>query len=293
MDQYIRRYPQLSLPVEAGMHTDPRYTDIVRRGRMPEHPANPFLGSERDEEITVDTPAGSVAVLHLGRREDFVRFVRVMRDRCEPVEIPPSMGALMLMGVTNWNRIRRHQWEWFAQGNRTGWAEEFKRFTADPANYRDVILLVSDGPYSALPADQAGMSAEQWDKTSLTIRTWHELAHFVSRKQWPRNKHPLRDEIVADCIGLTAATGHYDRQLAAALLGVCETGYRPGGRLQNYLPEESPSEEVLSAVRRTIDCLADAAGPAPSPFALLETIETRRLAMEYWQPGPAGIFPDT
>lgn len=284
MDQYIQRYPQLSLPVEAGMHADPRYTDIVRRGRMPEYLTNPFAGSEQDEEFMVATPAGEVAVLHLGQRADFERFVQVMRDRCEPVEIPPSMGALTLIGVTNWNKIRRHKWEWFARGNRTGWAEEFKRFTADASNFRDVILLVSDGPYSALPAVQAHMDAEQWNRTSLTIRTWHELTHFVSRRKWPQNKHALRDEIVADCIGLTAAMDHYDPSLASALLGICAQGYRPGGRLQNYISAQTPSEDVLCAARSTINCLSKIADGAASPFVLLETIESRRIGWEFWEP---------
>lgn len=280
LDAYVMRYPQLSLPVEAGMSGDARYTDIVRRGRLPLHPVSPFRGSPRDEERRIETPVGVIPVLHIGNRGDFERFVNVLRDRCEPVPVPPSMGALTLLGVINWRKIQAHKRQWILDGHTEGWAEEQKRFVTDPARYRDTVVLVSDGPYSALPAEQAGMEPELWRERSLDIRIWHELTHVVCRKLWPGHKQAVRDEVLADCVGLLAAFGRYDPGLALALLGVTPEGYCPGGRLQNYLPEGLPSAPLLEAVRQTVQLLAvRCARSHESPFAMLTHLEEEALAL--------------
>lgn len=280
LDAYVARYPQLSLPVEANMSKDARYIDIVCRGRLPLHPISPFQGSSRDEERHIETPVGIIPVLHIGNRKDFERFVNVLRDRCEPVPVPPSMGALTLLGVINWHKIQAHKQQWILSGRTDGWLEERKRFTSDPVNYRDTVVLVSDGPYSALPAQDAGMEPDLWQERSLEIRIWHELTHVVCRKLWPDHKQAIRDEILADCVGLLAAFGRYDPTLALALLGVTADGYRSGGRLQNYLSENTPSAPLLETVRKTIQLLADyCAGSQDPPFSILTQLEENALAL--------------
>ena len=82
---------------------------------------------------------------------------------------------------------------------------------------------------------EAGFSEEEWIRHSRIIRTWHELAHVVSGRLYPDNRESIRDEVVADCIGLTAAFGTYDLRLARLFLGITDERYRPGGRLENYL----------------------------------------------------------
>lgn len=285
MDEYIRRYPQLTLPVEQGMSQDERYIDIVRRGRLPEALPNPFIGSEHDAELRIKSPIGEVPVLYLVERADFERFVRVMSRRCEPVPLPPSMGALTIFGVVNWHKINAHKAAWLAEGNSPlEWGAELQRFAAEPKSCRDTVLVVSAGPYSALPARQAGFDAETWWNSSLKIRTYHEVTHLVCRELWPEHKQAVRDEVVADCVGLIAAFGDYSPRLAAELLGVTESGCREGGRLRNYLPAGEPDEELLCYVRELIALLADtrcAQGAEKSgPFEFLQLIETQNLGLK-------------
>lgn len=284
MDEYIRRYPQLSLPVAEGMSADARYTAIVRRGQMPETLENPFIGSPEDAQLSVDSPIGAVSVLYLAERADFERFVRVMRWRCEPQAIPPSMGALTIIGIINWHKINAHKREWLAENSIAGWGDELRRFAAEPQNCRDTVLVVSKGPYSALPACEAGFDEETWLAHSLKIRAWHETTHLVCRSLWPEHVQAVRDEAIADCIGLIAALGHYDAVLAAKLLGVEGDGCREGGRLRNYIPGGEPDAKLLESVRSLIALLAEewAAAPAgaQAPFEFLRLLETRGTGLE-------------
>lgn len=244
---YLYQYPQLTLPVAEGMSQSDEYADIVRRGKLPAEIAGAagFDGSGAARE-RLHTPAGEIEVLYLPVREDFERFIRVMKGKCEPIPVPIAIGAMTFFNVNNWRRIHAHRAAYLAGGGKD-WAAEFKRFTAQNANYRDTIVLLSRGYYSALAPEQAGYEAEAWLALSKTIRTFHEAAHVVSRTLFMQNREALRDEVIADCIGLTAATGGYDQALAARLLGVEGAAYREGGRLQNYV---DPGEDMDAACAR-------------------------------------------
>lgn len=245
IELYTWRYPQLALAIEEGMSKTEAYGNIVRRGILPEHPA--FSGKETGEEklLLMDTPTGAIEVLYLPEREMFEYFVRALAHRCEPAAIPPSMGAVMISGLNNWRKIESHKKEYLAQG-KTDWQAEFKRFTAKKENYKDTVLLVSKGYYSAVTPKEAGFTPEEWMEKSRTIRIYHELAHAVSRKLYPDDVQTVRDEVVADSIGLLAAFGTYDGMLAKMLLGIREGAYHAGGRLENYVE----SYELERMVRR-------------------------------------------
>ena len=281
--QLVWRYPQLSLPIEEGMSERREYADVVRRGRLPEDPADPLFGSDRDEVFAPDTPIGPVEVVRLGDRRDFVRAVRALTGRCEPVPVPDSMGAVTITGLINWRKIYAHREAWLSEHPGGDWNGEFKRFTAKKENYRDALLLVTDGPYSAVSARDAGFEEADWLDRSLRLRSWHELSHMVSRTLWPENKQAIRDEILADCTGLIAACGGYDPALAARLLGVTAGGYLPGGRLQNYVEGGLPDPELLDKVRRQIALTAETWEKTPGePFDFLAVMEKNRIGGELW-----------
>lgn len=277
----VFRYPQLSLPILEGMSRSDSYLDIVRRGRLPREIQDPFHGSPRDEILTQATPIGPVELIHLGDRRDFERCVQALVHRCEPVQIPRSMGAVTITGLTNWRKIQTHRASWLAAHPGESWPEEFRRFTADPKNYKDALLLVSDGPYSAVPAQVLGLGEEDWLEKSLRLRSFHELSHMVSRTLWPENQQAIRDEISADCIGLIAAFGGYDASLALRLLGIDGAAYLPGGRLQNYIETGLPDAALLEKVRHQVGRLALRWLEEPTePFAFLRIIEEEKIGME-------------
>ncbi len=245
-----QRYPQLTLAVKAGMSQSDEYKAITQRGRMPV--ALPYTFSEctATELYTEHTDAGDVEILVLPDRGDFVRFVQVMVYRCEPREVPPSMGAITINNINNWRRIEVHKNE-YLQSGKTDWEEEFKKFTAVPQNYRDSIIALSNGAYSALPYTETSCeSDEEWIRASLTIRKYHELTHFVSRRLFPDNKETLRDEVIADSVGIVAAFGKYDISLAQRVLGIYGDEFRSGGRLSNYT---ECHEELALWVARAIE----------------------------------------
>ena len=104
---------------------------------------------------------------------------------------------------------------------------------------------------------------------------------MVSRTLWPENQEAIRDEISADCIGLIAAFGRFDPSPALRLLGLKGETYLPGGRLQNYIPEELPDETLLEKVRRQVGRLSALWQERPAePFDFLRIIEEEKIGLE-------------
>lgn len=258
-EQLVWNYPQLTLAPEKGLKETQKYKDIVLRGKLPGECVCPFTMSEQDSLQEMDTPAGKVEVYFLYCREDFERAVQVLAWRGEPWPLPVSMGAVTIRGLNNWRKPYAYN-----------------------VRYKDTIILLSNGYYSAAPPGEAGFSEEEWLRHSRTIRTWHELAHVVSRRLYPDNQETIRDEVVADCIGLISAFGTYDLRLARLFLGITEEGYRPGGRLENYLPGQDgvreASRELLERVRRIMKALEGAA-VGKEPFECLRRIEEERIGL--------------
>ena len=244
-------YPQLYLtPGTEG--AEEAYARIVRRGEdAPAHSLAPFRGSALDEITTEKTPAGEVQVITLGDRQDFELFLQIMAHRCTPAEIPATQGASILDGVVNWPRIHAHREAWLAGGgNPLGWVDEFRRFTSEPRNYKDALIILSVGPYSAVRAEAAGMAEDEWIAASHRIRKAHECTHFICRRMFPDRINAIWDELAADAVGLYAAFGRYDIRLAERFLGVTPDGYA-GGRLENYAGGED-LDALAQKIHRTL-----------------------------------------
>lgn len=150
-----------------------------------------FSFSAGDRLETVATPAGKVDVLSLCDRADFEHCIRALAHRCENGDVPSTMGVSIISGLINWEKIRKHKEEYVAGGG-DDWSGEFERFTSDRKNYRDTIIVLSQGYYSALLPAEAGFPGKEWLELSYTIRKYHELAHFVSQRLYPENKDALR-----------------------------------------------------------------------------------------------------
>ena len=259
-------YPQLYLNPDSDAQET--YLRVVLRGEEPETTGlDHYRGSEFDRMETVDTPAGPVRVVTLGDRRDFEIAVRgLMAAKNGPLApIPESQGAAMLT-VFNWPRIRAH----LAAFPEEEQAAEFKRFTSVKANYTDMLVVLSRGPYSGVPASAMGLTEGEWLDRSDTIRRYHELTHVICRRLYPEDIDSIRDELIADAVGLYAAIGRFDPETEKLFLGI-KDGHYVGGRLENYTPEPEKLIDSVSAeldrMKNLIDVRTDM-----EPFAVIPTL---------------------
>lgn len=237
-----QRLVQLQFPIQAGMSQTAAYRAATRKGeptdRMPEATGLVLQQPDLLELQIHQSLAGAIPILVVRNRSDFVALVQAFAMRNEPQPIPDSMGACIVSGFNNWDRIRqyRHQWE---RANPTAcseqdWAAEFQRLVPQKALYQDRFILLSEGPYSAVTAADLGLEAAAWRHLSLLIRLEHECTHYFTYRVLGAMHNHLLDELIADYRGIVVATGHYQADWFLRFMGLESTCYREGGRLENY-----------------------------------------------------------
>ncbi len=216
--------PQLRFPIRAGWSDDEGYQAATRRG-VPADEIAAATGLELDRPDAVElalhaSPAGRIPLIIVRRRPEFVALVCALTHRNEPKPVPDAQGAIMIAGYNNWTRVRGLR--------RRG--EELRKEL-----YQDRFILLSDGPYSAVPAAALGLADDAWRERSLVLRRDHECAHYLTRRIFGSMRNNLHDELIADYAGITAAAGRYRAAWFLRFLGLEDFPVRrPGGRLDLY-----------------------------------------------------------
>lgn len=236
-----KRYPQVYLPIEKGISKSEEYKNTCLRGEESKRELL-FSFNPKDKLETINTIAGDVEVLTMYDRKDFEHIIRSIAYRGEPEDIPSSTGAMALFGLNNWEKVR-----------------------AGLDNYKDSFIILSTGNYSnvskedvkKVTSNELVLSDEEWTEKSIIIRKYHELTHFVMRKIYPDNIKPIRDEIIADCVGLICAFNKLDSRLLKLFLGLESDTYRKGGRLENYKGfDEECINDVFSLINNVVSKLS-------------------------------------
>jgi hypothetical protein len=204
--------------------------------------------------LTIEpTLAGRVPILIAGCRHDFVALVRACTARNEPEPVPDAMGACIVTGLNNWDRVARHRQA--VEAERDGlltpaeWAAELAALAPRKALYQDRFIILGGGPYSAVPASEIGLTEEDWLARSAAVRRAHECTHYFTLRAFGVMRNNLLDELLADFAGLATSFGRYDGRLALRFLGLDTwPDRRPGGRFEQYLgspPIDTTAVEIL------------------------------------------------
>jgi hypothetical protein len=184
------------------------------------------------------TPAGRIGVVVARERADFELLMQALTRRNEPEPIPESMGACIVGGYNNWDRVARLRERWEADPARDragGWPAEMARIVPRKELYQDRFVVLSSGPYSGTAPAGVDPADPAWLRLSLAIRLEHECAHYVTRRLLGSMRNTLHDEIIADFWAISSATGEFRAGWLLRFLGLEEhPRVRPGGRVANY-----------------------------------------------------------
>ncbi|MEN9518943.1 MAG: hypothetical protein RLZZ381_1531 [Cyanobacteriota bacterium] len=250
---------QLQFPIQAGISQTEDYRAATRKGIIPDQKTGLVLQQPEVLQLKIhQSLAGEIPVLLTTNRDDFVSLVRAITKRNEPVDIPDSMGACMVAGYNNWDRIRRYKEQWLVNNPELSWSEEFKRLMTQKELYQDRFIILSDGFYSNVQPAKLGLTAEEWRRLSLTIRLEHECTHYFTRRVFNSMRNNLLDELIADYQGMIAATGTYKADWFLHFLGLeFFPDYREGGRLQNYPGQPPLSDGAFKILQKLVKSAAE------------------------------------
>ncbi len=231
-----RRLVQFAFPIIDGISKTDAYLAAIRQGAVGTDNPGLTLQSPDALEIRIHSSmAGSIPLIITYHRRDFVALVQALVRRNEPVRIPDSMGACMVSGYNNWDRVRAHKREWERTNPHGRWESEFQRFACRKELYQDRFIILSDGPYSGVSGREMGIPEQIWREASLIIRREHECAHYYTRRILGSMRNNLFDELIADFMGIVAVSGYFRADWFLRFMGLeeCNACYR-SGRFSNY-----------------------------------------------------------
>jgi Family of unknown function (DUF7005) len=247
---------QLQFPIRSGISAEDAYRTATLKGQTP--PPGDGLVLEEPEDLSLvlhPSLAGKIPILAVRSRVDFETLVRALTARNEPVAIPDAMGACLVNGLNNWDRITSLRLRWEAEDpesrTSTTWGEEFRRIIPQTSLYKDRLIILSRGPYSGVAGKHADVSDDEWERLSFDLRLEHECVHALSLKVFGAMRHDLLEELVADWVALIKVFGRYRADLALRFLGLeAFPDFRAGGRLEVYRGSPPLSDGAFTVMQR-------------------------------------------
>jgi hypothetical protein len=258
-------YPQLNFPVAEVINKTQAYIDAVLRGKT-EHlnlSEKLILNNPQGIDISIyESIAGKVPVLKIPDNQDFIQIIQCLLHKNNPTFVPLSMGACLVNGINNWDRLHTLQHNWIANNLGGNWNEEFsKNVLSNPNLFKDKIVILSTKPYSNVAANSLGLSEDVWKTYSYSIRLEHECTHLYTLKKYGFATNNLHDELIADYIGISKTIGSYNKAWMLTFMGLENyPTYRKGARLENYLGNTDLSfenfEKLTVIIKNAIENIA-------------------------------------
>jgi hypothetical protein len=260
-----QRLVQFNFPIQVGISETEEYRAATRKGKSVNGMKNAtgltLVEPEKLQLQIHQTLAGSIPVLITGNRQDFVTLVQALTKRNEPQPVPDSMGACIVSGYNNWDRIRQYQNQWTVeQGkySKSDWDTEFNRLILRKELYQDRFIILSPGAYSNVAASQLGLTSHEWEELSLKIRLEHECTHYFTYRFFGSMRNNILDELIADYQGIVAALGYYRSDWFLHFVGLeLFPVYREGGRLQNYKGKPPLSDGAFKILQALVKKAAE------------------------------------
>jgi hypothetical protein len=252
---------QFRFPIKAGISKTVVYKSATRRGIKPNRNDSAGLLLNAPEKLTLcvyPTPVGKIPLIIAPNRVDFVALVCALTLKNEPESIPSSMGACIVCGYANWDRIHQYWHKWMVNNpfvhTATAWKEEFKRLKPQKHLYQDTFIILSRESYSNVSASDLNLSATKWRELSLIIRREHECTHYFTHRVLQSMRNNLFDELIADYFGIVAALGYFRADWALHFFGLEDfPKYRCGGRLENYQGDPPLSRQAFGILQKLVN----------------------------------------
>lgn len=195
-------------------------TEITGRSNI----AFPLIDRDALRIFIKETLGGPVPVIVTGNHGDFRSMEAMLNGRNVLAEIPATVNASTL--VARAEKISGHR-----------------------------IILLSQAPYSNVPARDLGLEEEEWLARSSRLRLAHECVHYEMLRLFGDMQNHALDEIVADATGQIAAFGNFSAKRQRLFFGLEHGTGRCTGRLSYYCRSVLPWER--ETVYRSVDTVLD------------------------------------
>jgi len=233
-------FPALYFPLGEEVHLRDDYKKMLAEGIADppkEIPEDSLLATHFDT-LTWElhaTSAGKIPVINCRERRDFEALLQAITARNRPEPIPVAKGAQYIAGYINRERVNHYKKQFLKTNMPFLWPAELEKFSKNTDLYLDKFIILSNSPYSNVPASRMGMAEFEWLEKSLIIRREHECMHYIARRRLLNVENNVLDEIAADAAGIMEALNDFKASWLLLFLGFDEEmKLKKEGRLNLY-----------------------------------------------------------
>ena len=246
------RIVQFQFPIKQNISQTDAYKTATLKGQDVKDLSN-GLSLKDESSLTLaiyEGLAGGMPVLSVDNIADFYSVVQALCLKNEPVALPLSMGAVMIQGLNNWDRLHAYRKNWSLKNPFADWNAEFiKQVLPDKTIYQDKIIVLSRQGYSNMSGRDLGIEQKKWLDISSEIRLYHEYAHYFTLRYFGHMANNMHDELVADYAGINKVLGKFRASWFLYFIGLQDyPNYRQGGRLENYIHKDQYSAEAFTVL---------------------------------------------
>lgn len=239
--QTLKKYlTAFQFPIKEGISQSKAYRSATLRGtntsQLEEASGLELRDPDSLELEIYHSVAGKIPVLWVSEPKDFKSIIQALAYKNEPRHLPDSMGASIINGMNNWNRINQLRHSWESQNSMLNWGTYFKeQVLPNKSLYQDRLIVLSKKPYSGIPASELGLTQDDWIEKSSLLRLEHECAHYFTLRYLGGMYIHMHDELIADYMGIIKVLGHFNPDWFLSFMGLKGKTYKKGARLENYL----------------------------------------------------------
>jgi len=210
-------FAQLQFPIKAGINHSPAYRAATLKGEPVGQLTEAPLSLVEPSLVKVDLVTsiwGRMPLITAANREDFVSLVQAFGKRNQPVSIPATVDTYIIVGFSNWDRIRAYKSALLSKLTvnpveiEAIWQQKFRELLPHKALYQDRFVIAEDR-LSQLPPP-VGESTTSWQELAPLIHAEHAALYYhLPRLLGPQRDTPLHLELLTYYAAMVCITGAF------------------------------------------------------------------------------------
>lgn len=218
--------PHLNFPINDKIADNPEYKDAVLYANI----KNERLKSNDLELVApvnfqmaiVPTDAGSIPLLYIPERKDFIAVYSAVKNSNNPMTVPDKLTSALIRDIRNSERINQYKERFMKKKSlmnlNTTWRDEFSKLLLKKELYLDSFIIISGGNAANVKPEDAGYPKDEWNAVSIVINREKAILQYYMKRIFQVEKlHPYL-ELIAFYHALKIATKKFSADLLIKLM---------------------------------------------------------------------------
>ena len=240
--------PQLNFPIDDKIGDNPEYKDAVLFGNITKERLDgdslKLTAPENMQLAVIPNDAGSIPMIYIPKREDFVSMFQALKTGNTTREVPVELTSAIVRDLRNSDRIMTYKERFLKKKSlmnlSTSWLDEFNKLLPKKELYLDSFIIICGGDAANVKHDDIGIPKDEWIADSIVINREKEVLKYYFKRIFQVEKNHPYIELITNYHAIKTALNKFtaetllkimipkpDSTLPACGLGVLDEKFKP------------------------------------------------------------------